>query len=497
MKRTKTLTIFSLMAALFLSLAAITGIYSAKTSEAEEAEQVYDWSEYYSIETSPKDPNGYSNNPWFGNLVIGFKANDSKFWADGNSRTVRINSSAAGYDAGHDCNFYNSQEIVDSLQKVTYMRGGKTVSAIGYYVLGQGVYYGFDGGEGTDIPDLGSESKKGDMLKISEDFTFKLVKVQGGWENRTFRYATALDYVYDGENWKVKSAVKTMSVSLKGKIEVNLGVELAGESKSDTAYLSVVVGADAEQKFYFKDATKNANGKYYFNVPVAAAQMTEEIKVKSVAGKIESELQTFTVRKYADYLLSEAANSSEELKNLVKAMLDYGAYAQQAFNVNTENLANEGIWGSAGSPVATAEVPNKTMETNGTATDLTISTLDMLLQSDNTLRLYFATSGEINNYKAVLTYNDGEERTFDLEIAKDGDRYYADVPHIPAPYLGTDYTITFTNTTDNTTCAVTVSAYAYASGLINLETATEAQKNVVKALYLYGEAAKAYNGYAK
>ena len=429
--------------------------------------------------------------------------------------------------------------------------------------MSKGVFYGFDGGAGTAIEDLGTESQKGDVFEIAEDFTFKLEKGKGdGWTNRTFRYEKALSFTYDGSAWRQERsviftvdgevygtdtvldgdnvtrpedpakvgyvfdgwyngetkydftspvtenltltakwtdnlAVKTMSVSLKGKIEVNLGVELADESKADTAYLSVVIGEESEQKFYFKDATKNVNGKYYFGVPVAAVQMTENIKVKSVVGETESKIQTFTVRKYADYLLSETANSSEELKNLVRAMLDYGAYAQQAFNVNTENLANDGIWGNDGSPVTAVTETGKSMSTSGTATDLTIGTLDMLLQSDNTLRLYFTVSEEINNYNAVLTYYDGKERSFDLEIAKDGDRYYVDVPHIPAPYLGTDYTITFTNITDNTNCAVTLSAYAYANGLIKLATATDAQKNAAKALYLYGEAAKAYNGYTK
>lgn len=532
--------------ALCMGICSMGAFLAVPTKTAKAKESVYLWPDKgLGVNVNA----GYSGNPYLGDVAIIVETDDSEVWGPDTPNLV--------FNPQYNVNKVNAN--AESLKKVTYTRGSETISAHSYAYVGKGVTYGFASSVNTTLT---KTPQSGDVFTVAEDFTFTVNQNKDKtWETRTFRYATALDYVYDGESWKanytvtfdnegeittqkvmqgnaankpddpVKNgytfdgwyngeskydftspvtenftltakwienlAVKTMSVSLKGKIEVNLGVELADESKADTAYLSVVIGEEAEQKFYFKDVTKDENGKYYFKVPVAAAQMTENIKVKSVAGESESKLQTFTVRKYADYLLSEAANSSEELKNLVKAMLDYGAYAQQAFNVNTENFANAGIWESVGSPVTTAEVPNKTMEANGTATDLTVGTLDMLLQSDNTLRLYFTTNGEINNYKAVLTYNDGEERTFDLEIAKDGDRYYADVPHVPAPYLGTDYTITFTNMTDNTTCAVTVSAYAYANGLVKLETATAVQKNVAKALYLYGEAAKAYNGYTK
>ena len=292
----------------------------------------------------------------------------------------------------------------------------------------------------------------------------------------------------------IEKAVKTMSVSLNGKIVVNLGVTLASNPNSD-AYLSVTVGTNEGQQLKFSDIEKDANGKYYFEVDVAAAQMTEEIKVKAVYNDLTTKEQTFTVQKYAKYLLS-LESSTDELKTLLKSMLDYGAYAQTYFNVNTDSLANAGIWGEESSPVKNTTVPTTNITTTGTATDLTIDSIDMFLQSDCTLRLYFKVN-DISKYSAVLTYNDGVDHKFNLAMSTDETAgYYVDIPHIPAPYLSKDYTITFTNTDDNTTCSVVVSAYAYISKVLSSENTTDAQKNVAKALYLYGESAKAYNGYS-
>ena len=42
---------------------------------------------------------------------------------------------------------------------------------------------------------------------------------------------------------------------------------------------------------------------------------------------------------------------NKKAEELVKAMLNYGAYAQQYFGINTNNLANKNIYNSANDPV--------------------------------------------------------------------------------------------------------------------------------------------------
>ena len=283
-------------------------------------------------------------------------------------------------------------------------------------------------------------------------------------------------------------AVKTMNLLLNGKIETRFGVELKDETQKNNAYLSVKVGNEEERRLTFVDAEKSENGKYYFNIGVAAAQMTENISLKVITAVADSDTQNFTVRKYADYIL-KSESSSAELKKLITAMLDYGAYAQIYFGVNTENLANAGLHAEGENPLDGVEI-TQTVVKEGAATGLTVNSADMLLQSDNTLRVYF-TAENAENYNITVKYNDGKDRTFKLEYAEADGRYFVDIPHIPAPMLGTEYEITF-KATDDTTLTVKLSVYAYAGKVVASSESSQEKKNAAIALYLYGEAAEKY-----
>lgn len=283
-------------------------------------------------------------------------------------------------------------------------------------------------------------------------------------------------------------AVKTMNLLLNGKIETRFGVELKDETQKNNAYLSVKVGNEEERRLTFADAEKSENGKYYFNIGIAAAQMTENIAVRVITADADSDIQNFTVRKYADYLLKKES-SSAELKKLITAMLDYGAYAQVYFGVNTDKLANAGLHDDGKNPLDGVTI-SQSIKTEGSIDGLTDINADMFLQADNTLRLYFKTQNA-DAYNITVKYNDGKDRTFTLVYAEDkaNGRYYVDIPHIPAPMLGTEYEITFKSA--DATLKKTLSGYSYAATLI-ADNSTEARKNVAKALYLYGEAAANY-----
>ncbi len=459
------------------------------------------------------------------------------------------NSDLFGKDAGFD----DITAQVKSLSAVTYKRGDKTENPTRIIHNGGGVHYGFSG---SVITDLSTTAVKGDEFTVTKDFYFALNnnKAESWTEKRAFNYGETLKYTYDGAIWKktfivkfisnesvistenvldgltvnapelskrdgyiftgwtlngesydfetpVTSdielvaqwekfvAVKTMNLLLNGKIETRFGVELKDETQKNNAYLSVKVGNEEERRLTFADAEKSENGKYYFNIGIAAAQMTENIAVRVITADADSEIQNFTVRKYADYLLKKES-SSAELKKLITAMLDYGAYAQVYFGVNTENLANAGLHEDGENPLDGVTISQST-KTEGSIAGLTDINADMFLQADNTLRLYFKTQNA-DDYNITVKYNDGKDRTFTLVYAEDttNGRYYVDIPHIPAPMLGTEYEITF-KTADNATFKVTLSGYSYAATLI-ADNSTEAQTNVAKALYLYGEAAANY-----
>lgn len=184
MKRTKTLTIFSLMAALFLSLAAVTGVYSVKIAKAEET--VYTWpSQGMSVITDT----GWCGNAYIGDVAIKVQTTDATLYGPDSSGLL-INPKV---------NVNKTNADVETLKKVTYTRGGETITAHSLAHLGNGVIFGFDGSESTV---LSKTPMVGDVFAVTEDFTFTLLaNKEKSWQNRTFKFQKALSYTYTKSGW--------------------------------------------------------------------------------------------------------------------------------------------------------------------------------------------------------------------------------------------------------------------------------------------------------
>ena len=89
-------------------------------------------------------------------------------------------------------------------------------------------------------------------------------------------------------------------------------------------------GTVTESDVYVKDARKVSSfGKVYyvFKCQVAAKELTSAIKAQIIDGDRSGTEYTYSVREYADYLLSHTGENEEWNKAapLVKAMLNYGA----------------------------------------------------------------------------------------------------------------------------------------------------------------------------
>lgn len=99
-------------------------------------------------------------------------------------------------------------------------------------------------------------------------------------------------------------------------------------------------------------------------------------------------------------------------------------------------------------------------------------------------------------YMGYRAYNSGELYTY-VPAGKSGAYYYGNTPKRPASELGTTYEIAFFVKEDDgsytqVSDAKLGSAYSYAYTALTYDKASEGIKKLSKALYLYGEAAKAY-----
>jgi len=110
-----------------------------------------------------------------------------------------------------------------------------------------------------------------------------------------------------------------------------------------------------------------------------------------------------------------------------------------------------------------------------------------MFESDNSLRLYLNFDGVAASsfeYKV-----DGKTAT--LGHSDNGD--YLEVANVAAKRLGDKHVFSISDGTN--TLTYTASVLTYARNSLLIEDASEARKNLCKALYLYCQAAKAYFNY--
>ena len=278
------------------------------------------------------------------------------------------------------------------------------------------------------------------------------------------------------------------SISLDGDIGVNFYMVLADDiAKSDTAYMQFTIpnGRKTEIK---KIPVKNASvegGYYIFKCSVAAKEMNSTIKAQIFDGNGGSGTEyIYSVKEYADYLLANAnENGTAQQKEyakaapLVKAMLHYGAAAQEQFG-SVNPPANTGI-DSNGWENVTAQTINKpydkTTEKLPEGTIFDGATLS--LKSQTSLSLYFKSD-------AVLEFS-CEGMT--VEKDTDGEYQIARIRNISAEMLSEDFTVSLGNGYEVTFCPLTYCYFVLSSG-----DQPDSLEHVAQTLYLYWVAANEY-----
>lgn len=296
------------------------------------------------------------------------------------------------------------------------------------------------------------------------------------------------------------------SVSLNGctaTLDCSIGLNFfmnvdlhEADKVSDGTYMLFTVPGEAEQKVVLKTLGENAqteNG-YKFTCRVPAKKMADKITAQFyVNGKSYSESYEYSVEAYARTIIDDTAETySENAKKLVANMLHYGAYSQKYFNYNTENLANEGLTALNLSAV--------TVDNFASFTEGNVKTVEglgsnkgsnLILESETTLKLYFAPEDGVKNLQFV---RNGEMLPTSEVIS--GAKTWVCIPitNIAADKLGDTIEITVSDSTDSSKSGtLKYSALTYGYNVLKSTTSYSKElQNLVKALYLYNQAAVAY-----
>ena len=209
--------------------------------------------------------------------------------------------------------------------------------------------------------------------------------------------------------------VKDWNIVLSDNIGANFRLDLP-KAVADMSVLKVTV-AGKTVSHDLSSYTPNAEGLYVVHTDVFASQMTENITLQLVVNGVECAERSFTVREYAETILNGAYG--EKAQTLLKHTLNYGAAAQNYFDINTEDAANKGY-----EIEYTAQFPAEYPQTvkNGQIDGIAYYGASLLIKEKITLRYYF-----------VADSLEGVTFTANGAVCKTGQKngmFYVDVPGI-------------------------------------------------------------------
>ncbi len=289
----------------------------------------------------------------------------------------------------------------------------------------------------------------------------------------------------DNSDPEGEAVLRFRTISLKGNIAINFYMELSEEvAKDENAYMLFTLEKGEQIKI---PATRGERtlyeGKYYyvFTCAVSAKEMTDTVISQFFYEGGMSEQYSYSVKTYADRILN--SNSSQALRNLIYAMLNYGAASQIHFEYHTERLANAGQTIPDYTAIKVDGFPVNTQQGTKLATYAGAS---LLLTSETTLRIFFQVDESVKE-QFTVTY-EGQE----LSLGIRSGRYYADIPNISAKDLDNFFTLTIYDGTE--TATVTYAPMSYCGSVIENAKGVHDRElqDVCAAMYLYNQAANAY-----
>lgn len=292
------------------------------------------------------------------------------------------------------------------------------------------------------------------------------------------------------------SELKSLSLSLSDDIGLNFIMRLSDAlliDKDNTYVEFTPEGSKKSTRVYLKDADKvNYNGTdcYSFKCRVSAAEMTKKVNAVLHCNDWTGQTYSYSVYDYASKILAEPESSEyKSSAPLIKAMMNYGGYAQTYFNEKTDALANKGLYNKTNDPVLTT---NTTVSKDYNYADFNnnmgVSFIggSLVLNSGTDLKLYYSMDDKNMAHNINVSVN-GQN----VAPEYDGNIMCVRVPDISISSLGDTYNVKISVNGKEINQKYSAMTYMYKA--LNAQNSNTKLNNVVKALYLYNEAAKQYS----
>ncbi len=316
------------------------------------------------------------------------------------------------------------------------------------------------------------------------------------------------------------------SLSLTGNIGVNFYMELSNDIVNDeSAYMNFILPNGTTSKVYVSgthedgstattDTTVKDGVTYYvFTCEVAAKEMTSDIQAQMIGnnGEKKGTVHTYTVKEYADYILShmsaDESLTSRATIQLVKGMLNYGGAAQKYFGYKTDKLASDGLTLTGAVFNDTSIINNITNDANKASVTcanakVTFKSAYLSLNSttDLCVSVQFADDVTVKEDMFAIWCNTDQISKDQYEVTKVNEEncYKITLHGVKASQLNEKYAFYVElSDTEYAELAYGTNSYAYtvmSSACDNINN-IESLREVVKALYAYGDCAEEYEYY--
>lgn len=294
--------------------------------------------------------------------------------------------------------------------------------------------------------------------------------------------------------------IETVDLFLTDKIGLCVHVALNDQYISgDNDFLAFTcAGRRVEQ--LVSETWSDDQDRAVFTLDLAARQMTDQVTLQMNVGGTDGTPVNCSVRSYADAILAGTEYTEQE-KEMVRAMLNYGSYTQLYAGYNTDNLAAAGLYAAGEDPVLNGDAPDLTeyaysYELKDQEDGLQVGKASLLLGTDVSIRFYYQPGAGKTAEDYLPTQEGYLENDMILGYDQDKDMYYAEIVHISPLDLGRMYTLVIYEAPepdfDNPIATVTFGALSYCRSMIENEEASDASRNLSRAIYNYYEAANAF-----
>ena len=292
---------------------------------------------------------------------------------------------------------------------------------------------------------------------------------------------------------------KGCSVSLKENIGVNMYASFSDDileddgakvrfTYADNSYIEVPLSN------YMSTTYNNENVKK-ITFDTVPAKLTEKIKVSVIkSDDTQTNMFSFSTSDYLYALINSTDKSIDaNQKNIAKALLNYGAYSQIYFGVDTADLANKKLTDNTVEKTDSDTVIKSIQgQENGLFSNKDFEYIGSSLVCDSStdLKLYFVnksrlTMKQIENQYDISVVN---KNTHGFDVGTDGNILWIKVKDLRPNELEEMYSVRILSDDGSVIVEISPSVYikkALLSEDVKLE-------NLSKAMWMYGQAVKDY-----